>query len=398
MGKTKPEQSGWSDFPIFKTFIFLGLALFQVLACSPTMTGLRLAGGDRNLPPDRIIDLKRDRTLTLEELADRLAAVRVVFLGEVHSHAAQHRHQLEIIRKLHARDPRLAVALEVFARPHQDLLDRWVNGQLGEEDFKEKVQGRILDLDTFEVYFPLLQWARETRTPLLALNAPRSIVAKVAVSGLAGLSEEERQAVAGELQFGPEPYRRRVATAFSRHKAKNLDHFFAAQVVWDETMAETLAGYLISSSGRERRAIVICGNEHVIHGYGVPDRTARRLPVPQARVLMLSTSDTETLTPETGDFVWVTRPEPPRQRLRLGIELRTDSSGNILVASVIPGSEAERIGLRSGDELVEMDGRPLESLLDFHRAAVEGGPDNDHILTVNRAGQILEFTFRFRKQ
>jgi len=387
-----------AGFPVFKAFIFLGLALFLVLACSPCAPGLRLAGGDKNLPPDRIIDLKTGRVLTLEELADRLSAVRVVFLGEIHSHAAQHRHQLEIIRKLHARDPRLAVALEVFARPHQDLLDLWVNGQLGEEDFKKKVQGRILDLDTFEVYFPLFQWAGETRTPLLALNAPRSMVAKVAASGLAGLSEEERQAVAGDLRFGPEAYRRRVATAFSRHAAKNLDHFFAAQVVWDETMAETLAGYLTSPSGRDRRAVVICGNEHVIYGYGVPERTVRRLPVPQARLLMLLTSDAETLTSEAGDFVWVTRPEPPRKKLRLGIGLRLDTSGKVIVASVIPGSEAERIGLRSGDELVEMDGRPLESLLDFHRAAVEGGPDKEHTLTVDRAGQILEFTFRFRKQ
>jgi len=396
--KTRSEPFASAGFPVLKTCLLLGLALFLVTACSPSAPGLRLSGGDKNLPPDRIIDLETGRILTLGDLVDRLSGVRVVFLGEVHSHAAQHRHQLEIIQGLHARDPRLAVALEVFARPRQDLLNRWVGGQLGEEDFKKEVQGKILDLDTFEVYFPLLQWARETRTPLLALNAPRSIVAKVAASGLDGLSEEERRAVAADLQFGPEAYRRRVAAVFSKHTVKDPDHFFAAQVVWDETMAETLAAYLTSSSGRDRRAVVICGNEHVIYGYGVPGRTARRLPAPQASLLMLLTSDTETLTPEAADFVWVTRPEPPRKRLRLGIELRTDPSGNIMVASVIPGSEAKRIGLRPGDELIKLNGRPLESLLDFHQAAVEGGADQDHILTVDRAGRILEFKFRFREQ
>ncbi|MEW5723849.1 MAG: ChaN family lipoprotein [Thermodesulfobacteriota bacterium] len=373
--------------------LILALAALVFSGCAP---GLRVAGVEDLVEPDRIIELATGEALTPGELLERLARADVVFLGEYHQHALQHRNQLLLIEGLFMRRRELVVGLEMFSRPDQGLLDDWVAGRIGEEEFAERVVGPIINQETFEVYQPLLLWARQNRVPLLALNAPREITARVAREGLAGLSGPQRLGIAREVVLGPAPYKMRVARAFGHHQAvHDLDHFFAAQVVWDETMAETLADYLSSPEGRGRPAVVICGNEHVFHGWGVPGRVARRLAASQVLVLAPVTMDDETLGSGDADFIWVTAPQPPQKRLRLGIET---AQGGLVVSRVSAHSEAERIGLRPGDRLLLLDGEEMGSLMDLHRAAVKGGAGVEHTLVVLRDGQRLTFHFRFREE
>lgn len=362
--------------------------------------GLRVASVEGVLKPDQIIETATGRSLTPDELIDRLSQERIVFLGELHQHGTLHRRQLQIIQGLWAKYPELVIGLEVFARPEQNLLDRWVRGELAEDDFQKLVLAGVLNRDTFDVYSPLLAWARDNRVPLLALNAPRSVSGQVARGGLDSLTPEQRQWMAEEIRIGPDAYRERVTDAFHGHAmaALRMDDFFAAQVVWDETMAETLVAYLTSQEGHDRKAVVIAGNEHVIFGHGVPDRVARRWSGAQARLLMLVATEDEELSAEAADLIWALAPEPPRRRPRLGVALAAEPAGQLRVTSVVPGSEAERIGLMPGDRLLRMDGREIASSLDLHRVAIEEGTDRDHTLTVDREGRILEFQFRFRDE
>jgi S1-C subfamily serine protease len=48
----------------------------------------------------------------------------------------------------------------------------------------------------------------------------------------------------------------------------------------------------------------------------------------------------------------------PRPADRSGLGLSRGSGGALRVEGVIPGSPAERAGLRPGDELIAIDGRP----------------------------------------
>ncbi len=387
------------SFPVMIiTRFFMAFAVLAVMtACAAP--GLRISGMEGVLQPEKIVEVGSGIILTADALVSRLASARVVFLGEYHTHALQHRRQLEIIQNLYAMDGNLAVGLEVFAREQQGLLDDWTTGRIAEEEFRGRVEGDILNSSVFEVYYPLLLWARENRVRLLGLNAPREVTALVARKGLAGLDPDQRARVAGDIVIGPEAYRRRVTEAFHGHAmGGNMDNFFAAQVVWDETMAETLAGYLNSAEGLSGRIVVICGNEHIMYGFGVPGRLARRLDVSQQSVIMLLGLEDEQLTDSAADYVWVTAPEPPRRRMRLGVTLESGPQGELLVTGITPGSEAERIGLRPGDRLVGMDGVDLTSFMDLHRAAVDGGAEREHALVVERLGRIIEFSFRFREE
>ncbi|MBT8116234.1 MAG: ChaN family lipoprotein, partial [Gammaproteobacteria bacterium] len=70
----------------------------------------------------------------LEGIIPGLADKRVVFVGETHTRYEHHLIQLEIIQRLHAIDPELAIGLEFFQQPFQEYLDRYVAGELSEQE------------------------------------------------------------------------------------------------------------------------------------------------------------------------------------------------------------------------------------------------------------------------
>ena len=71
--------------------------------------------------------------LAADALLQRLAGQQVVLLGESHDSAEDHRWQLQTLAQLHARQPRIALALEMFPRRIQPVLDDWVAGKLAEQ-------------------------------------------------------------------------------------------------------------------------------------------------------------------------------------------------------------------------------------------------------------------------
>src|SRR5687768_13060656 len=110
---------------------FYALALFAAL----------LTPGCRSSPwspaKARAIDTASLRELSLEEVADRLATCDVVFLGEEHDNDAGHIAQLRLFELLLARRERAALSLEQFERDTQEPLDRYLDGELSESDFRK---------------------------------------------------------------------------------------------------------------------------------------------------------------------------------------------------------------------------------------------------------------------
>jgi S1-C subfamily serine protease len=76
----------------------------------------------------------------------------------------------------------------------------------------------------------------------------------------------------------------------------------------------------------------------------------------------------------------VSRPIPPRWAARIG------RSRGLEVVEVIKGSPAEAAGLRPGDVIIEVDGRPVESPRDVQRLMVDGPIERFLVIRVLRAG------------
>lgn len=64
-------------------------------------------------------------------------------------------------------------------------------------------------------------------------------------------------------------------------------------------------------------------------------------------------------------------------------------TGRIAVLEVLPGGPAERAGLRKGDVLLAVDGKPVERMEDVTKV-IAASPGKSVVLTVEREGQVLE--------
>ncbi|MEM9216165.1 MAG: ChaN family lipoprotein [Cyanobacteria bacterium P01_F01_bin.150] len=238
-----------------------------------------------------------------------LQTADVVYLGESHDSAADHEAQLDIIQELYTRNPDMAIALEMFQRPFQPVIDRYLANEISEEELVIQTEYMQRWGFPWELYAPFLRFAKENDLPILALNSPNEISRKIAREGLESLEGDDLRYIPPltEIDTSNENYREFVASAFGAHGSHgsfNFDNFFAAQVMWDETMAMTIADFKTASPNTQ--VVVLTGKGHVIYGYGIPDRVQRRLGDDLTQQIVLLNPDGFMAEAEgaIADFFW----------------------------------------------------------------------------------------------
>lgn len=266
--------------------------------------------------PARILDLRNGGAEVDEVamLAD-LRSAQAIYLGERHDEALDHAMQYRILRALHRDDGTLHVGMEMFQRPFQPVLDDWVAGRLDEEALRRRTEWDDRWGYDIRLYRPLLELVRSRSIPLWALNAPRELTRAVASHGVDGLSEEQRAQLpelvlddARHQALFREAMREDGGHPHADHP-ETLERLYEAQVVWDETMAETVARALDAGASR---VVVLAGALHVRAGLGIPERVRRRKPSTSYRVVLpISGDDDEAVErmvrtePRPADYLWV---------------------------------------------------------------------------------------------
>lgn len=219
------------------------------------------------------------------ELWERLASSRAICFGEKHDspehHFAQRRALEELATRSAAAQRPLAVGFEMFQRPFQPALTGFVAGTLPEAQFLTDSEYRERWGFDFALYRPLLLTAREFSLEALALNAPKELTRKIGRGGLAALDASEAKQLP-ELDLGNAAHKAYFDAAMGDHPmpadGPSLENMYAAQVVWDETMADAAASWL-ARSGETSQLIVFAGAGHC-HRSAVPARISRRVNVP----------------------------------------------------------------------------------------------------------------------
>ena len=260
----------------------------------------------------QILDVKAGKVITFEELIENLASKDLIFLGEVHDNPEHHLIQVQILQALNARCGPPALAMEVFQSPQQDTLDRYLGGEIPEETFLKTVDWKKSWGHDYLFYRPLLLWAKASRSPILAVNAPIDVVKKVARKGLSGLDAGERNAIAEEIDLNRQAHRDDLRRVYEQHphgELDSFDHFYEAQCVWEETMAENASRFFEKG---KTKLVVIAGNGHLINKYGIPDRMLKRVPVSALTLLPYPIHGKEELAGKVADYIWLT-PEAPHR-------------------------------------------------------------------------------------
>ncbi len=217
------------------------------------------------------------------QLVPELLRANIVYLGETHDSAKDHENQLKIIQGLYGRNQKIAIAMEMFQRPYQNVINQYLAGKITEAQLVEQTGYNERWGFPWELYAPIMRYAKANKLPVLALNIKSEITRKVSRQGLESLTAEERKLIPpfSEIRTDNEEYRKLILAAFEGHqsaghgKSSSAERFFLAQVLWDETMAEGVANFVKANPGY--RVIVLAGGGHIVFGYGIPSRVERRL-------------------------------------------------------------------------------------------------------------------------
>ena len=403
----------------FFSYLVVALCLFALTACCAP--GEQLMGDPQEpypvqSPPKvgQIVHLPTGILVTPEQMLAVAGDSRIVYVGETHDNPASHRLELQVLRGLARRHPgRLALGMEMFVRSQQPVLDRWSAGLLDEKTFlKESHWYDIWRMD-FAYYRDLLNFAREQHIPVIALNAEKELVSALLAKTPDQLSPRER-AQLPELDLG-DPYQRAMVKAIfggHSHGEMQLDGFIRSQTLWDETMAESAVRYLTSAAGKDRHLLVLAGGNHISYGFGIPRRVFRRLPASYCLIggreinippdkqdrLMDVTIPEFPLRPY--DFLaYLTYEDLPNAGSSLGVMIEPATAGRgLVVAGVVPGSNAERAGILHGDRLLALDGEALVENFDLVYAVKQKRPGDHAVLQIERKGQTLNLDVLFRAE
>lgn len=267
----------------------------------------RIEGVPRYFGIGRIVHVDKENTVSFSELIENLVSSDMIFIGEVHDNPEHHLIEVQILQALLARRFSRTVAMEFFAKPRQAAVDRYLSGKSAEPEFLKDVDWKHQWSFDYSFYRPIILEIKENRGRILAINAPNDLVRKVAGSGLKSLSPDERAQLAENIDLSSKRHREYLAEIFKCHthnQVKNFDNFYAAQCVWEDTMAENIAKYRKKTGNK---LIVLTGNGHIINKFGIPDRTFRRVPVKIITIVLLPLgTDMQTIRRGMADYVWLT--------------------------------------------------------------------------------------------
>lgn len=274
-----------------------------------------IPGATGHFFPGQILDLKEGRSVSFEQLIDHLGRKDVIFVGEIHDNPEHHLLQTQILQALLACCTPLVVAMECFEGPRQEILDRYIRGEIGETEFLKQVDWKRGWGFDYAFYRPILLLARQHGIRVLAINAPREIVRKVARDGLKALTQSERADLPPDIDLSNQAHRAFLREVYRQPQHEDIgsfDFFYEAQCVWEDTMAHHVASQLREGN---HKMVVFAGNGHLVRGFGIPERTIRRFPASTAIVLPYPLAGKVSLDREASDYVWLTADYSAKQEV-----------------------------------------------------------------------------------
>jgi uncharacterized iron-regulated protein len=294
----------------------LALICLCVIGCAglrhPQPPSATVEGLAERFRPGQIVDLASGKVIAFDELIAHLSSKDLIFVGEAHDNPDHHLIQIQILQAVASRSASLTIGMEFFQKHQQAIVDRYIQGESAEKEFLDAVDWKKNWGFDYHFYRPLMQFARERKYRVLAINAPNSLVRKVARTGLKSLEPSERDQLPKDIDLNQDRHRAFLQEIYKEHSPGELQEFgffYEAQCVWEEAMASNLSEHFASGKGR---LIAFTGNGHIVNKFGIPDRTVRRVPASMVTVMPYPLNGKETVDRASADYVWFTLPSPQR--------------------------------------------------------------------------------------
>jgi uncharacterized iron-regulated protein len=262
--------------------------------------------------PQRVYDTRQKGFTDFESMLADLARADVVFLGEQHDDPNTHRLELAVLEGLTRRHAALVLGMEMFERDVQPIVDQYLAGKLDEAAFLAATRPWPRYATD---YRPLIEFAKAHQIPVVASNARRiaSDVSKTGLSVVNDLGLDPRWRRATSIVRDRRDYDRFMEAMSGGGTAAagdpsavdtrtKSDHFYFAQCLKDETMAESIADAWQKNYGRHATLVHVNGSFHTDYTEGTAAATVNRMGGRRIAVVsLLPVDDIDTETPDADD-------------------------------------------------------------------------------------------------
>jgi len=325
---------------IYRIFSLPFLIIMHMLATA-------CAGNTPPIPPeppastswqtDRVIDVKTGRSIDLPTFLATLTRFDIVYLGEEHYNQHHINAALTVLQTILTNGSRPVLTMEMFGWDGQSALDTYLStpGQ-DRQAFLDQARWKQNWGGAFDNYEPLVNFSREHRIALNAMNPPKPLIRQVVKVGL-----DEARAGQDWVEWGmarediidDQAYRAKILDQLKRcHEGGSDEDYvrmYEASMVRDEGMAKTVTAALLTARQKPQDHPVILsytGGGHIQFNLPIPKRVARRMDgrVSQATVYLASFDQSQIqgiqdlVHDGIADYVWLTpiSQQGPPQRCR----------------------------------------------------------------------------------
>ncbi len=180
--------------------------------------------------------------------------------------------------------------------------------------------------------------------------------------------------------FDDKDYEGQLREMFELHQRDDaqFQRFLEVQLTWDESMAQRVSDYL--KGNPEGRILVLAGKGHVSGRSGIPNRVTRRTGV---QGITIASFNPASRMFNSADFLVLAHDQalPPPGLMRVLLDER---DGGVFVKGFSEDSPAETAGLEEGDQILAIDGDPVEHYTDIKIAMLDRLPGSEISVTVRR--------------
>ncbi|MFZ7127144.1 MAG: ChaN family lipoprotein [Desulfobacterales bacterium] len=243
----------------------------------------------------------------LETAFKMLMDYQVIFFGEQHDVPESHEAELGVLTGLAGLDPKVVLALEMFERDVQEILDLYLKGKISEEEFLDNSR----PWPNYQTnYRPLIEFSKSRGIPVVAANIPRRAAAAVAAANRISpeVLGEDAVYLPEKPPFDSRKYYQLFKAAIDdmpstgamRQTAPSA--LYKAQLVKDAAMAASLDPYL------DRRILFCCGHFHSDYHLGIAYQLKRKYHRLKMAVIAMSSAVYEVRMhriSELADFFWI---------------------------------------------------------------------------------------------
>ncbi len=281
--------------------------LLVLVSCSLAPAFAQTAGTDY-----KVYSTALKKEVTVNDIVNAVNPGQVLIFGEQHDDSIGHLLEKNIFVALEGRfGKELMLAMEMFHRDVQYIVDEYLTGQISEKNFIKEARA----WDNYKAdYKPVVEFAKEHGLPVIAANAPSrytNLVTRKGLDALNGLSKDVKKKYIAPLPIDTLTgiYYDKFLEAMGGHTTPGMN-LYQSQNFWDATMSYSIA----EAMKKHKHAVVfqMNGRFHSEYHSGLAGRLERVYKKKVTTISAFAPQDFE--SPDwaayapLADYIIVTRP------------------------------------------------------------------------------------------